>query len=161
MSRLLRMSFTALGTAAVLAGTAVPASAGITPAPIPIGPNQLFAGLVNGQEGNATIQMGCFGPVGGTGHPLAGQTVSVRPASTSGTADVGFTGSAATQIAVTFGTSSSTDKPIVLDAYGVTAEIPTTLTLPCGGPGVVVFTPLPTSSTARADTVDVEFSGQP
>ncbi|HEX5495634.1 MAG TPA: hypothetical protein VFX70_13775 [Mycobacteriales bacterium] len=162
MSRLLRVSFTALAAAAVLAGTAVPASASVI-APTPIGPKQYFVGLVNGHAGTATIQVGCFGPIhpGQTGHPLSGQTVEVRQVSSTSSGDVGFTGSAGTEIVVSLGSPTSTATPIILHYYGVPVAIPTSLTLPCGGFGKAVFTPEPGSDTAKSATVTVEFASQP
>lgn len=172
MLRLLRAWPAALASAGalatVLAVTVVPASAAdISPAPQPIGPKQFFTGLVNGQTGQATILMGCFGPsaVGQTGHPLSGQTVEVLPASDSTVSDVGFTGDAATAVQVDLGDLSPQVGPVastvLLTDYGVRAEIPTTLTLPCGGTGVVEFRPSPTSSTARSAFVKVSYVGQP
>ncbi|WP_055587879.1 hypothetical protein [Peterkaempfera griseoplana] len=154
----------ALGVLAVLAGTALapPAAAAVID-PAPIGPRQTFVGEVNGTSKGATVQMGCFGPIvpGATGHPLAGQSVDVLPASLSTTADVGYTGSAGTQVNVSFGEAVSVSLPVVLRAYAVKAEIPTSLVLPCYGSGKVVFTPQPTSADARSSTVVVDYVGQP
>lgn len=162
MSRKLVPWFIALVAATVTAVTAAPASAAIID-PAPIGLNQYFSGLVNGHTGHATISMACFGPIrpGQTGHPLAGQTVEVLPAPVPATRDLGFTGSAADSVIVHFPTPAVANVPVVLRAYGVTAPIPVTLTLPCGGDGQVVFVPHPTSPTARPATVMVSFVGQP
>ncbi|RCG31573.1 hypothetical protein DQ384_08345 [Sphaerisporangium album] len=151
-----------LAAAVVLAGASAPAFADVVD-PAPIGPNQYFSGLVNGQSTSAIIRMACFGPVrpGQTGHPMAGQTAGVRPAPSSSTSGVGYTGSAATAIGVAFRNASSATPPIVLRYYGVAAEIPTTLTLPCYGSGVVEFLPTPSSPTAHPATVTVNFVGQP
>ncbi|WP_377268893.1 hypothetical protein [Peterkaempfera sp. SMS 1(5)a] len=154
----------AIGVLAVLAGTALapPAAAAVVD-PAPIGPKQTFVGEVNGTSKGAAIQMGCFGPVlpGSTGHPLAGQSVDVLPGSLSGSSDVGYTGSAGTQVNVSFGEAVSVGTPVVLRAYAVKAQIPTSLVLPCYGSGKVVFTPEPTSADARSATVVVEYVGQP
>jgi hypothetical protein len=149
----------AVGAALVMATAAQAAT--------PIGPNQYFVGDVNGSSANATIQMGCFGPVtqGETGHPLAGQYVYVSqifpPVTTN---NVGFTG-AAKEISVSIAatTSSGTGAvPVgVLTTYDTKLPIPITLTLPCYGNGTAVFAPIPASPTGRAATVTVRFVGQP
>ncbi|MCT9928791.1 hypothetical protein N5079_01015 [Planotetraspora sp. A-T 1434] len=162
MSRKLRIRLVPLAVAAVLTSTSAPAFAGVID-PAPIGPNQYFYGLVNGQAGQSVIKMACFGPVtpGQTGHPLAGQTVEVRPVPSPSTVDVGYTGSAATAVGVSLGNSASAVTPIVLRYYGVAAAIPTSLNLPCYGSGVVEFVPAPPSSTSRPAAVKVNFVGQP
>lgn len=140
-----------------------PAFAGGVVDPAPITPNQYFVGLVNDQSANATIAMGCFGPVhpGQTGHPLANQTVKVLPLTAPSTARAGYTGGAGTSVGVNFGLSSSAASPVVLHMWAVAGQIPTTLTLPCYGTGTVAFVPAPTSATAHAATVTVTFVGQP
>src|SRR5262249_54022980 len=143
--------------------TAAPAGADPIIDPAPIGPNQYFYGLVNDHAGQATIQMGCFGPIrpGQTGHPLAGQTVKVLPAPAPTTSDLGFTGSAAHAIPVPFPTPTVANTRVVLRDYAVSAPIPTSLILPCAGNGTVAFVPDPTSPTAHTATVTVTFVGQP
>jgi len=122
---------------------------------VPIGPNQTYFGLVNGRHPTATIKVLCPGPVGRTGHPLAGQTVGVNPGPSSTASDVGFTGSAGRSIVVIFG-GPTTSAPITFKTYG-TQPIPTSLLLPCGGTAPVVFSPRPTSKTARNATVVVTY----
>jgi hypothetical protein len=41
--------------------------------------------------------------------------------------------------------------------FSVNMPIPTSLLLPCGGSGKVVFRPAPTSPTARPSVVSVRF----
>src|SRR5207247_1836768 len=41
--------------------------------------------------------------------------------------------------------------------YGVAQSIPTSLELPCAGQGLVIFSPEPSSSTARPATVTVNY----
>lgn len=148
----------ALVSAAVL-------SAGPAHAATPIGPNQYFAGNVNGKTSNASIMVGCFGPIA-TGHPLPSQYVLVTPAPSSTTTNIGYTGTSANAVTVTLllGTSSGGigSYPVgTLTKYDTKLAIPTTLTLPCAASGRVVFTPTPTSSTARPATVTVTVVGQP
>ncbi|MBP2702327.1 hypothetical protein JOL79_00770 [Microbispora sp. RL4-1S] len=156
------MRLVPLAAAALVAVAALPASAEIVD-PAPIGPGQLFYGVVNGQTGHAVIKMACFGPVyeGQTGHPMAGQTVKVLPAPSYSAWALGYTGTAADGVAVTGPLASTASRPIVLHTYAVAAEIPTTMTLPCYGTGELTFTPVPTSATARATAVKVDFVGQP
>ncbi|MBV9032631.1 MAG: hypothetical protein JO364_20490 [Pseudonocardiales bacterium] len=107
--------------------------------------------------------MGCFGPIrpGQTGHPLAGQTVEVLPVAAATTRDIGFTGSAAHAVDVSFSPTSVLAPLVVLRDYAVSAPIPVSLSLPCYGTGQVTFIPVPTSPTARPATVTVSFVGQP
>jgi len=150
VSRKIAPWFIALAAAAVTAVTAAPASAAIID-PAPIGPDQYFSGLVNGQVAHATIRMACFGPIrpGETGHPFAGQTVEALPAPVSTTSDIGFTGSAAHAIDVHFPTPTVANVPVTLRDYAVTAPIPVSFSLPCFGSGQVTFVPQPTRPTAR------------
>lgn len=149
--------------ALVMAGGAV----GLSPAgaadasPVPIGPGQTFVGQVNGATIGAVIKVGCFGPVtpAATGHPLAGQKVSVQLVSgpQPGRAAVGYTGQSATHDLVGFGNAVSAAPVTQIKAYGVGTEIPAALNLPCYGSGVVGFIPAPSSPTAQTATVDVTF----
>jgi hypothetical protein len=134
-----------------------PALAGATA----VGPNQLFIGLVNGLHGQANVMMGCVGPThpGETGHPLPGQTFEVRL-----TLDVpgGNTGSAANRIVAFFApVPVAVPNGVTFKQYNVRKPIPTSLTLPCSGSGLVEFAPEPSSSTSRPDTVPVHFVPQP
>lgn len=134
--------------------TALGLTAASVAAQTPIGPNQQFAGAVNGSTTDANIIMICPGPSfpGQTGHPQAGQGVQV--VENTGT---GFTGAAADRIVASFGPSSSASLVFVFTEYGVAQDIPTTALLPCSGTGVVTFVPQPTSATARNATVKVHF----
>jgi hypothetical protein len=139
---------------AVLAAAAAPAHAAD-----PIGPNQYFEGLVNGQADQAIVRMVCAGPVRPfqLGRPAPGQTVAVRRASASAPTAVGFTGSAAREIVAFFSPSASNAPEVRLTEYGVAAAIPTSFLLPCTGTGRVFFSASPPSSTARPDAVAVTF----
>ena len=139
-----------------LAATAV--SAGASTA---IGPNQAFIGLVNGKHPTATITVACPGPVrpppfGQTGHPLANQTLGVMRAPST-TANSGFTGSRGTSIITLFVVPVDTPAvPVTFTHYG-TQPLPTSLLLPCSGSSPVVFSPKPTSKTARSASVMVTY----
>ena len=141
----------------ILAGSVMVLPAG---AAVKVGPNQFFTGVINGRAGNTTtpitIRMACFGPVrpGETGHPMSGQTLAVHelfpPKARAGS--LGFTGNDA-EIGVFFNVpppvtpgGSVTTTPI-FKRYDVSKPLPTSLTLPCGGPGTVYFTPDPGGPT--------------
>jgi len=142
----------AFGSLLAAAGLAL--TAGSAFAQTPIGPNQQFAGAVNGSEVNANVYVICPGPVGpgSTGHPRAGQGVQVIENSGSG-----FTGSAARRIVATLNPASSAATAFVFTEYGVAQDIPTTALLPCGGTSTAVFAPQPGSTTARNATVTLHY----
>jgi hypothetical protein len=154
--------------AALLAPALVAVVAAAAPASATaIGPNQYFAADVNGRVTSpAPIEMACFGPIypGETGHPLAGQYVEVLPPDTT-TGSVGFTGSAADAIDVSIIYSQGTITHVVpvgeLTSYGTKLPISTALVLPCSGSAAAVFDPTPTSPTAQAADLTVDFLSQP
>jgi len=128
----------------------------------PVGPHQSFFGLVNGTHPTAVIKVFCPGPirVGQTGHPVGGQTLGVKLGPASTAVDSGFTGSLGRAIVVTFvspvTTPPATNPPITFRTYG-TQPLPTSLVTPCAGRLPVVFSPEPTSKTARSATVEVTY----
>lgn len=136
--------------AAAMAGLASP-----TLAATPIRPNQSFLGQVNGSRSDAVVTVVCAGPIwpGRTGPPVSGQKVSV--ALSPALAGPGYTGGVGTRVVVRFDDDPTI--PAVLRSYDTAAAIPTGLRLPCGGTGLVHFTPKPTSHTARADDVKVTY----
>lgn len=153
----------ALLASALVAVVATAASASATA----IGPNQYFVGDVNGRVTSpAPIEMACFGPIypGQTGHPLAGQYVEVLPPDTTASS-IGFTGSAADAIDVSIIYSQGTITRVVpvgqLTSYGTKLAISTALVLPCSGSATAVFDPTPTSPTAKAADLTVDFLSQP
>lgn len=149
---------------APLALVALPDTSAAADVSQPIRPNQYFGGVVNGKQADATILMGCVGPIvpGQTGHPLAGQTLTVIPKSTIGSgADVGYTGSAGTAVSASPTTTSMSTKPVVFTVYNHAQQLSTDWVLPCSGTGSVSFVPQPTSGSARTATVTVTFVSQP
>lgn len=138
----------------VALATATPASADVT---IPIGPNQVFHGLVNGVHDKAQIAVVCPGPVmlGQTGHPAAGQTISVAQGPTSSSAG-GYTGSVGTSVVAGFPTSSVATV-WTFTTYNDPQPISTAISLPCSGSSTISFVPQPTSTTARTDQFTVTF----
>jgi hypothetical protein len=151
----------------LLVAGATPALAADTAAPSPLGPNQFFIGQVNGQTDLGRIAVDCDGPSDPvrTGHPAPGQTVAVLPAIRPiGVTEVivppitgpGFTGSVVKAIGATV-SGIGVPVPAVLTEYETTAEIPTSILVPCEGTGRVVFAPSPTTPTSRPATVRVTF----
>ena len=156
------LAVAALAASAQLFGAG--AAAAQTPPIAPIRPHQYFNGLVNGSSGNAVIRMACFGPIrpGQTGHPFAGQTVSVSGPLAVG---AGFTGMADSIVAtLDYASPVATPGATVLALfryYEMPAPISTALNLPCSGTGSAVFTPVLGGSTAKPAVVRVYFVGQP
>jgi hypothetical protein len=141
-------------------------AAGPVQDPLPIEPNEFFSGYVNGHPpGQAIIYTSCFGPVtpAETGHPLGDQTIEVTPENGTGSAvDLGYTGSGAHHIVATLGPSAASSSIIAdFTSYYVIDYIPTTITVPCSGSGVVSFTPLPGNPTASSASLDVTFEPEP
>lgn len=145
------------------AGAAQAQSTTPTPAVHPIRPAQFFAGLVNDKARESAIVLACPGP-SRTGHPVAGQHVSVHqlfpPSIDRG---LGFTGRASTIAATLRIVSASTSTAVapiplaVFSLYDEPVAIPTTLSLPCGGGGAVVFDPVQGGNTAQSFTTKVRF----
>ena len=129
---------------------------GVATAGFPIMPHQPFGGLVNGRRANAIVRMACFGPIrpGETGHPFGGQTLEVIEGPYGG-----YTGSLGKSVVARFREDPSVSTTFT--HYDTPQPIPTSLNLPCGGSGLVVFSPEPDSPTARSATVTVNYVGQP
>jgi hypothetical protein len=156
----------AIGAPGALADT------GPVPVPVPVAPGQVFAGQVNGVTTGAAIKVddcpvgppisafgaGADDEVVALGHPAPGQTVSAALLGAVSSDTSGFTGSAATSIAVRLGdVSSVSSNAFRITAYGQQVAIPTGISVPCTGTGEVDFVPLPTSGTARTAVVKVAF----
>jgi hypothetical protein len=149
--RLLTVLSAAAASAAL--ASAAPASA------VAVGPHQSFAGLVNTRISDATIGVLCPGPTA-TGHPLPDQTVAVELVVPPITSTEGYTGLDATSIVawLNWPTPMAPPPPVKVAAftgYG-TAAIPTSLTVPCSGTGVMTFVPTPDDG-GRPATVNVTF----
>jgi hypothetical protein len=145
-------------------GSAGVAVAGGIQDPLPIGQNQYFSGLVNGQSTNAAIRTDCTGPItpNGKGHPIANQSVEAVQG-TASSATSGYTGATRTLLVTLGAPVSSTNAGVIgtTTSYYAPLAVPTTLTVPCSGSGTVTFTPQPLSSPARPATVTVVFLPQP
>lgn len=130
-----------------------------------VGPKQYFYGEVFGLTSSTAhdvIQVSCAGPAT-TGHPAAGQYVAAHQIFPPVTTTYGYTGNSGTEIDVNLIYSVGTITVVTptfatLTYYDTKAEIPTSLTVPCSGTGVVVFTPSPDpDGSGRASDVNVTF----
>jgi hypothetical protein len=156
----IRNRLAALGGTVVLALSASATVGHAVTDPLPIEPNVTFAGVVNGAEANAVIKVFCPGPItpGRTGNPISGQYLEVVTTPVVST-DSGFTGSAAHFIDafIVTPTGAASGPVVVFNSFYVEEPIPTTIELPCSGPGSATFVPEPTSPTARTAVVSVTF----
>lgn len=107
-----------------------------TPAPTPshIENHEHFSGLVNGRHDGARIRTACGGPVvaGRTGHPLAGQTLSV-------TQDPNGHGDTGGDSRAVYAQTAGSAEILQFVVYDVAQEIPTDIEVPCEGTGTVMF----------------------
>jgi hypothetical protein len=130
-----------------------------------VGPKQYFDGEVSGlnsASAHDVIQVACAGPAA-TGHPVADQYVAAHQFFPPVATTYGYTGNFGTEIDVDLIYSIGTITVVTpifatLTYYDTKSEIPTSLTVPCSGTGVVVFTPSadPDGSGIASD-VDVTF----
>ena len=156
---MLKRSIRTLTVLAAAAGvaTVVPATSAAAGT---IGPQQYFVGTVNNHAANAVIEVLCAGPAS-TGHPLAGQVVGVNELLPPVSTTVGYTGLSATSIDAWLNWPSPAVVPpppveiAKFTSYG-TAPIPTSISVPCSGSGVLSFVPNPDNG-GRPSTVQVTF----
>ncbi|MGZ4688706.1 MAG: hypothetical protein ACXVJW_08745 [Acidimicrobiia bacterium] len=109
----------------------------------PIGPNQHFAGRVNGTRTSAVIKTVCAGPIwaGRTGPIAGGQTLSVVR-KRRGHGSTGLF----TQVYAWFvPQSATTTSPgqLKFTSYNAPQAIPTSIAVPCDGTGQVEFSSCP------------------
>jgi hypothetical protein len=165
MKKYIRPWPVALAAAGMELAGAAPAIASRSADPAPIGPDQFFVGLVNGQTVASRIAVTCDGPIDivPTGHPVAGQTLEVRQVvaaqgqAVSPGGVLGFTGTAAHAVDVRLGSAVPDGRPAVLSQYGSPVRIPTNVLVPCDGTRTVLFEPATASPTAKAAAVTVTF----
>jgi hypothetical protein len=158
LARTLITAAAAFAVAAPLAAAAAASQAG-GPA-LKVGPKQHVRGFVNTKNSKAVIRVICPGPAS-TGHPLSRQSVRVARAIDPIARNDGFTGTAATSIGawLTWPTTVAPPPPAYIatfTGYGA-MPIPTSITVPCGGSGEMLFLPAPGSRTVKAATVGVTF----
>ena len=137
-------------------GPAGPAGAGGTP-PGKVGPHQFFVGAVNGDFSRAVVKVVCPGPEVTSGRALPGQTIEVSSPPVVATTS-GNTGADGTRIVATIGPAVSTSAPVVFTRYDKPQAFPTDVAVPCGGNGVVTFSPVPRGAGARSTAVQVTYA---
>lgn len=151
----------ASATALIAGGAlAVPAAA----ATGPVGPKQYFYGQVLGISSSTTpdvIEVACAGPAT-TGHPVAGQFVAVQQVFPPVSTTIGYTGNFGDEIGADLiwsrGTITVVSPIATFTSYGVNEPIPTSITVPCSGPGVMNFTPSPDpDNSGVSSSVKVTF----
>jgi len=150
-----RRSTTLIGLVAVtllVAGAAACAPGPV--GPTPIGPHEHFSGRVNGTGNGAVVTTVCPGPTwpGRTGHPIAGQTVSVAR-DPRGAGDTGA-------YSTVFAQAQSAYDVVAINAYDTAMELPATLEVPCDGTGTITFWQcfgIVACSSGAPDTVKVSF----
>ena len=130
-----------------------------------VAPKQYFYGEFFGLTSSTAhdvMQVSCAGPET-TGHPVAGQYVAAHQIFPPVTTSTGYTGNFGTEIEVNLiysvGTITvSTPTFATLTYYDTKAEIPTSLTVPCSGSGVLAFTPSPDpDGSGITSDVDITF----
>jgi predicted enzyme related to lactoylglutathione lyase len=131
----------------------------------PIGPDQYFYGQVFGIASSSAqqgvIEVACT-TVAETGHPLPGQFVEVQQVFPPVTTTLGFTGNFGAEINADLiwsqGTITVATPIATFTSYGVSVQIPTSITVPCSGTGVMNFAPYPDpDNSGIASSVDVTF----
>lgn len=95
-----------------------------------------------------------------TGHPVSGQTVEVSEILPPTSTQAGYTGDQAVEIdaALTYSTGPTLVKVSIatFTQYFVKLPIPTSIMVPCGGTGVMSFSPYPLDSGTPSN-VSVTF----
>ncbi len=156
MRRVLRISLVCMTLALIGATTLTSeASGGAT-----IKPGQHFRGLVNGKDKAPVVRVACPGPVGAnsTGSVVSKQTMAVVHVRKGH----GYTG-LFSSIYSWFEPTTSGVAPTELHfaRYASPLSIPTSIKVPCGGTGHVVFSSCPYLAPCAAgwviDTVKVKF----
>ena len=154
--RIALSSALSLAIAGTIAGTIAAAS------PVQaaqVGPHQYFTGQVFGTTTQSVIEVACAG-VATTGHPVSGQTVEVAEILPPVNNQVGYTGDQAVEIdtALIYSNGPTLVKiPIAtFTQYFLKLPIPTSITVPCGGTGVMSFSPYPLDSGTPSN-VSVTF----
>jgi hypothetical protein len=156
-----RVSIASASALIACGALAIPASAQA----VTVGPHQYFLGQVFGPTSAVApnvIVVACAGPES-TGHPVPGQNVEVQlflpPVNTT----LGYTGNSAKEIDANLiysrGPVTVVTFVATLTSYFVKVAIPTSITVPCAGTGVMSFTPSPDpDNSGRASDVNVTFA---
>jgi hypothetical protein len=121
-----------------------------------IGHHQFFVGLVNGRSHDAIVKVVCAGP-SATGRALPDQPLVVESPLVIAK-DFGFTGSRGRTIATNLVLPAAAATTLTFHRYNDSIPFPTNINVPCGGTGLVIFTPIPGSHSARSFSVTVSFA---
>jgi hypothetical protein len=152
---------------AAIASAAVAVAGGVLAVPAvaqagTVGPKQYFYGELFpvASSSHDVIHVACAGPAS-TGHPVAGQSVAVHQIFPP-TTIVGYTGNFGTEIDTNLvwsrGTITVATPIATFTSYDDPAPIPTSITVPCSGSGVLRFNPYPDpDGTGNSSVVNVTF----
>ena len=131
----------------------------------PVAPKQYFQGEVFGLPspvaGPNPIEVACAGPAT-AGRVVAGQYGAAHQLFPPAASITGYTGNLGTQIDVNLTYSTGTITVVTpvfakIAFYDQKVEIPTSLTAPCHGTGVLDFAPNPNDGTGKSSNVTVTF----
>jgi hypothetical protein len=130
----------------------------------PVAPGQYFYGEFFGLTGAAAnvITVNCAGPAD-VGHPANGQYVAAHELFPPVAVTAGYTGSSGSEVDVNLtwargGVGVVTPPFAEILFYDTKVEIPTTITVPCSGTGVMGFSPTPNADgTGRSSDLSVTF----
>lgn len=131
----------------------------------PVGPHQYFYGQVFGSTNSTAqnvIDVACAGPAA-VGHPFPGQSVEIQQLAVPvPTTPPGYTGNFGAEVNADLiwsrGTVTMVTPIATFTSYGVKLPIPTSITVPCDGSGVMSFTPSPNpDNSGRPSNVNVTF----
>jgi hypothetical protein len=135
-----------------LAGLAMaPAAAGT-----PIGPNQIFLGLVNGSSTKVNFDVVCPGAAN-KGTPVNDKVgVEKLQDPIPGFGRTGHASAIAASLKYKSGSSTVTEQVAKFTTY-TTKPVPTSVVTPCSGTGTVVFSPVKGGPGATSASVHVTF----
>jgi hypothetical protein len=149
----------ALLVASAVAGFAVAGLAiapGVAAAVTPIGPNQIFLGLVNGSSAKVKFDVVCPGPAN-QGSPV-GDTVGVEKLQDPipGFGRTGKASAIEAKLEYAVGTLAVLEPVTKFTTY-TTKKVPTSVVTPCSGTGKMIFAPIKGGSGATSASVPVTF----
>jgi hypothetical protein len=145
--------------ASAVAGFAVAGLAfapGAAAAVTPIGPNQIFLGLVNGSSTKVKFDVVCPGAAK-KGHPV-GDTVGVEKLQDPipGFGRTGNASAITAKLEYVAGTLAVLEPVAKFTTY-TTKPVPSSVVTPCSGTGKMIFTPVKGGSGATSASVPVTF----
>jgi len=142
----------AVATLAVAGLGLAPAAAAVTP----IGPNQIFLGLVNGSSTTVNFDVVCAGAAN-KGRPV-GDNVGVEKLQDPipGFGRTGNASAISARLKYKSGSSTVTEHVAKFTMY-TSKPVPTSVVTPCSGTGTVVFSPVKGGHGATPASVTVTF----